>query len=863
MSEIAFLCNGNYNIIIITPFTSRLQVVELTSILEEKEEHLMRTKSEVNQIKKESYNLSESLSKFKQALNEAQVQRAQMNCAITKLAQEKGDLLREKVSLRVQIGSLEDALKYLKKKEEIVGEEQRSLDQKLKEVEKRLMLEVLSQSSVKQLKSANSLEIYSLDVPYEAEGLQQVERKTEGDISLRDELAQVRRKEQDLHLELESQCLQYDADLRKVNEAHDNAMSVLRRQHQAALESWRTENDALRSITHSQKEQQSKMFALLQEKDSTIDMLRRTANATKSEYEKLQREMIALQKAVEALNFRPTMPDSASLPKQPHTAVAEWRTHISADDDSKLSDLHTCLERIHQLDEDASSMRKRNKHLQHASEEIKTALVKAEDENLGLKKVLAVQIEDIEQYKEQISDLKKVGDEKERDVKAKDKEKQEQTTSFCAQLADMQDQYNTLQQEVLLYQSQMEKASSSLVVLKAENSSLLSKLETSEARCHDIEEKQKQMLKLTETIFKEYVCRSSNDSDALVRAVESSHTPLSGNVYVEDKSCPQTSSWTVQTAIKSLMKMQTEMCLSKQLIQKLDQSSQDLQHAQEEKAMLEARVQTLRSSLTSLQTGFDVVSQERHRADSVAKKLKKSTSELQAKIKDLQENIRTLQQELQSAVEGHNRVAMQKWVETKRKNCELEVLRSENSTCVKQLSQLKSEINQLQATLLAKDNQLMLQEAKLESTSKNISFQTAQFEARMKELEGHSKQELERQVHTKLEEYEILKKKTSTFRDENTRLQKEMLAQRKEIEKLSECLKTTTVEKQQLSESLEREIDRLRSEVKKHMKESCSLKLQLVQGGDQSFAEASVTEQLETSLKKSIVARLKGDMYSS
>ena len=838
------------------------------SVLEEKEEHLMRTKNEVYQIRKKSYSLSESLSKFKQSLNEAKVQRIQLNSAITKLAREKGDLLREKVGLRVHIGSLEDALKALRKKEEIVGQERRSLDQKLKKVEKKLMLEALSHSSLTQSKIHNSLEISSHDVPYKAEGLQQEGRETEGDMSLSEELTHVRRKEQDLQLELESQCLQHDADLRKLNTAHDNAMSVLRRQHHTALESWRTENDALHSITHSQKEHQSKMLALLQEKDSTVDMLRMTVNVTKSKYEKLQREMIALQKAIEVLYFKHTMLYSASIPKEPHTAIAKQRTQISADDDSILSDLHTCLKRIHKLDEDASLMKERNKHLQHASEEIKAALVQAEEENLGLKKILAVQIEDIEQYKKKIRDLKEVRDETQRDAKAKDKDKQEQIASFCTQFDDVQEQNRTLQQEILLYKSQMEKASSSLVVLKAENSSLLLKLETSEARCHDVEEKQQQMLKVTEKMFKEYVCMSSDGSDGLVRAVESSHATHNGNVYVEDKSYEQPSSWTEQTAIKSLMEMQTEICLSKQHIQKLERRSRDLEHAQQEKAVLETRVQVLRSSINSLQNGFDAVSQERDRANAVAKESRKLTHELQAKVKDLQEIIRKLQHELKYAVECHNRVAMQKWVqETERKNRELEVLRSKNSMCVNQLSQFKSEIKQLQATLLAKNNQVMLQEAKLESTSKHISAQNAQFEIRMKEIEDHSKQELERQIQTKLEEYEILQKQTSTFRDENTRLQKEMLAQRREIEKLSESLKATTVEKQQLSESLDREIGRLRSEVKRHIREVCSLKMQLVQGGNQSFAEASVTELLEQSLKKStraraIVKRLEGGTYS-
>ena len=66
------------------------------------------------------------------------------------------------------------------------------------------------------------------------------------------------------------------------------------------------------------------------------------------------------------------------------------------------------------------------------------------------------------------------------------------------------------------------------------------------------------------------------------------------------------------------------------------------------------------------------------------------------------------------------------------------------------------------------------------------------------------------------------------FRRDVERLQAENKRLREDVERLTECLKTTTEEKQDLSLSLEREIERLRCEVERQLRENSSLKLQLV-----------------------------------
>jgi len=116
------------------------QVEQLDKSIGQSEITKMDTQNERDRLKQEVSALSEALGKSKQALEEVQVQRGKLNDAIAKLAQEKGDLVREKVSLSGKVTQLQESLQVAKERLASLQVAKERLEQKVQELEKRVVL---------------------------------------------------------------------------------------------------------------------------------------------------------------------------------------------------------------------------------------------------------------------------------------------------------------------------------------------------------------------------------------------------------------------------------------------------------------------------------------------------------------------------------------------------------------------------------------------------------------------------------------------------------------------------------------------------------------------------------------------------
>ena len=796
---------------------------QLISSLQNTQEHLENAQNEVTQLKRESGTLSDDVNQHKLALNEAHLQRTQLNNIIAQMAKEKGDLVREKVLLGVQVGTLEDALSLLKKKQVQVSQERNRLEQRMKDMEKRLFLDELNKSLETELASSSSVNRRSsFDLSSKPDYQHKRDGNGEEDASLLDTIARLRKKEKELQSELEACRLEYEVQLMQVKETHSSVASSLRGQHESAYSSWRSEMDTLRS---SQREQLSKMQAMVGERDSMIETLRQSKELNEVECDKLRKEMTSLQNEMEKLMHKRPMPDPSLLTEQ----------------------LESCQEKLQQVQKEATFLRENNKQLQNEREELEAAVTKAEMKSVMLQNSLTSQIENSDQYQWQIKNLVRERDAQKRQQQLRDEEIRKQLMELETKLSLLQMEREELQKEkrriqLRLHDSQKDSASTEreILALKAENSSLLSKLKTSETRYHDMKTNHSHMLEVLQQVLEseDNTCLHSFDSSSLVVPALS--------ITTHPRSTPEglRQAWTPHTALQSLWKLKREIGSLKkkdqQHLEKLEQNKRDIHCSHEEKAVLEARIQTLQSSLASLQTSFDSISRQRNKAEATAKEVKKALCELQAGKEELQQEIRNLQQQLQSCW------TIKSSMENKLHKLEQKVkeLHVENSSYAQEVSSLKCEMSELQFSHLAKDKQLVLPEDKLQNSPKqNISSESTK-KSKDEEVSAQpqpAEDEPQTQMQPLLSQLTESHRKAQSLGEKNAKLQKEILSLNKEVEHLRQCLQTTTVEKQRLSQSQEREIDRLRKEVERLLQESSGLKVQLLKYRGPSLMDTPIS----------------------
>lgn len=218
--------------------------------------------SERDHFKHEVVVLSEALGKTKQALAEVQIQRGKLNSTIAKMAQENGDLVREKVSLASELTRIQGDLRASEDQLSLLEVMKDRLEERVQGLEQELALAELNQSSLEESNLTLQQEKHSLSVESDRVGKQkedQISRmQSENDLELHQSLLQAKAREVDLQGEIKRMREAAVEQVRKLEEGHSLEVSLLTEQHGAAVSRLKEEIDSLKRAHKAEAAQTSR-----------------------------------------------------------------------------------------------------------------------------------------------------------------------------------------------------------------------------------------------------------------------------------------------------------------------------------------------------------------------------------------------------------------------------------------------------------------------------------------------------------------------------------------------------------------------------------------------------------------------------
>ena len=231
--------------------------------------------------------LSEALGKNKQALAEVQIQIGKLNNTLAKMAQGKGDLIHEKVSLGAEVTRLQDSLRVSEERLASLKVAKENLEGRVDELEKRLVHAELNQSTLKEANLALQQEKHDLALVNEslsqrkAEELSQMQ--SEKDLKLQQTLAQASTREGNLQDCIQKMKSTGEAQVRDLQEAHSLEVASLNEQHREEVAQLRGE---IESLARAQKAETSR---LLHEKELAVSSLEGEKGLLAEHVSKLQK----------------------------------------------------------------------------------------------------------------------------------------------------------------------------------------------------------------------------------------------------------------------------------------------------------------------------------------------------------------------------------------------------------------------------------------------------------------------------------------------------------------------------------------------------------------------------------------------
>ena len=231
--------------------------------------------------------LSEALGKSKQALAEVQIQRGKLNTTIAKMAQEKGDLIREKVNLGAEVTQLQESLRVSEERLASLKAEKERLEGKVDELEKRLVHAELNQSTLEEANLA--LQQDKHDLVLENDGLsrrkeeEMSQMQSEKGLKLQQTLVQVKTREGDFQDSIQKTELTGAARVRNLQAAHSLEVASLNEQHREVVVQLRSK---IESLTEAQKTEVSR---LLREKELAVSSLEDEKALLAEQISKLQK----------------------------------------------------------------------------------------------------------------------------------------------------------------------------------------------------------------------------------------------------------------------------------------------------------------------------------------------------------------------------------------------------------------------------------------------------------------------------------------------------------------------------------------------------------------------------------------------
>ena len=791
-----------------------LQTQQFTSQQEDARSLLEEEQGKTEQLSSEVLSLTQGMVQYKTTLEAIQQKRSALNARVEELAQEKADILREKVSLGVQVASLEDSLKATRKQLSVMTTERERLEERVTHSDKRIFLAELNRSIVSRESSSLNVSSDSLKetlraiLPETDEACKgQYERLLEEYGPLCDTLAQMRKKETELQEEMEKSCSRYEEQLQMIQEEHSKRLADIRKQHEETHKTWRNETDTLRQ---SVREQQQKMQSQL--KDAQFEAAIKSKAEHVNEHSKWERDMNALR-------------NELLVERQRVLEANENLKHLSTRHSEQLA---SCQHRLKEVQKERERLQDSSILLQRANEELSGRVTIAEDRSKALEQSLGSATRDLEQCHHQV---------REREIEMErwqqsQQEKSKQLAVLETRVAESQRWTEELQREkenmeTALHTAQSECASleGHCLAIKTQLSSTTAELEAAQASRGEVESEYKKLVESIEQILE---LGSQNPL----------HIVNSSTLTPTVKTVPQT------MLCQSLLQLKTERDTLREKgredCETLEQLKKNVECTTKQKTEAEAHVKALQLSLTSLQTRFDAVSCQCTTSETQVKEMKVCLDALDMEKRELKLQNGSLQRQLH---------ALQPTVDGLEKNCAtlqegLTVAETAKKACSEELQQLTSLVSVMKSTHINKDRKMAEMEERLKTAQRElldreVSYKSderskvaldqrlAEFEQRNMKHES-TKRELQSRVQYLEAQLTEISQKTLVLKRDVEQLQTEKQELIGDVERLSEHLKVTTQEKQALSQSQEREIERLRSEIERKLHENSTLKLQLV-----------------------------------
>ena len=420
--------------------------------------HLEDELNERDRLTNEASSLTESLGHCKVTLHEAQQHRGTLNATVATIAHEKADLMREKVSLRVQVGTLEDELNALKRKFDLVNLERERLEQKVKDSERRVFLAELNRSvvsregSTSNVSSTDLKRSLSILLPHGNEGKQKVCERLLGEYEpLCDTVAQMKRREIELQEELDKSHLHCETQMKTLRASHAKEIASVKRQQEETHATWRNEMQMLRKKLHEQQQQMQSQLREVQ-----LEAARKSKGEHADDCAKWQSDLKAMQIEL-------------SSEKERASEADEKLVQLSAEHSRLSEQLMSCLK---DAQNEMESLRESNVLLLNSREEISSRMVKLADVNQALEQSLASTTEDLEKCRQQLQEIEA---ENERLGQCQ-LQYEEKSRQYSRDLVEMETQQSESQRHCEELQREKEDVESALLIAQKENTSLESQL---------------------------------------------------------------------------------------------------------------------------------------------------------------------------------------------------------------------------------------------------------------------------------------------------------------------------------------------------------------------------------------------------
>ena len=762
--------------------------------------------------------LSESLAQHRDLLEETKHQRAALNTTVASLAQEKADILRERVTLEVRIESTKDTMESLKRKLGLVTEERDRLQEAVKDSEKRVFLAELNRSvsasrdgsctrdSGTPVCSVSSMKRVLPSLLPHADDARH-EQLLKEYRPLCETVSQLREREAELSSQLQELCSQYEARLRTAREHHGRSIDKIKHKHDEVRERWKVETEELRKKLH---DTQVKMQAQSME----LQTAKKTVEEREREKAELMKERDTLQKELEAERQRGD----------------EAREHLASVAATHSEKVESVQQKLEKMERERETLLNRQNELLSNREELRTALEKAKERNCGLEQSLTSTTGELEEHLQKLSRF---------DAEV---ERLQQSLLECQQEKDM---------EVRGIQTQLAESRTHCQRLQREKGGLESALVSTQSKCSSLESEllviKGQLSSVTTQLDSSHLSQSETEANyrALLAAIE--HTIREQNPLhtVESTAGKPRVLESPEAVTESLVRMKNERDTLRegaaQTHESLEQLRASLKSATEEREEAKATVQHLQSSLQALQAKLDQASKKHKDAVVQGKENESRLSALQSANQELKINISSLKNQVESLSLSKETLKEQSALLEER----LKEVEKANKARVKEVLKLTNTVTVLKSSQVNRDRAMAELEEKLRATQREavqgeLNLKTAErkrlaLEQTVARFEQQSlKQEntkREMQLHARHLESQLkeIKEKSQSLRHELTISEAERETLRGDVEQLSVSLQSATRGKESLASSQEREIGRLRGEVERQLQENSALKRELVQ----------------------------------